>query len=80
MLPGTIGVLMATEAIKLLLGAGNPLVGRLLTYDSMSMQFQEFKINRDESCIACGSDLKLTGLLLDYEAYAETGHLNLPSR
>jgi hypothetical protein len=54
-------------------------VGRLLTYDSMSMQFQEFKINRDESCIACGSDLKLTGLLLDYEAYAETGHLNLPS-
>ena len=80
MLPGTIGVLMATEAIKLLLGAGNSLVGRLLTYDSMSMQFQKFKINRDESCIACGSDLKLTGLLLDYEAYAETGHLNLPSR
>ncbi len=80
MLPGTIGVLMATEAIKLLLGTGNSLVGRLLTYDSMSMQFQKFKINRDEACIACGSALQLTGLLLDYEAYAETGHLNLPSR
>ena len=50
MLPGTIGVLMATEAMKLLLGGGNPLVGRLMTYDSMSMKFQEFKVNRDHDC------------------------------
>jgi len=74
-LPGTIGVLMATEAIKLLLGNGNPLIGRLMTYDSMSMKFQEFKVNRDQDCVICGADPRLTHLLPNYEIYADTGQL-----
>ena len=78
MLPGTIGVLMATEAMKLLLDGGNPLVGRLMTYDSMSMKFQEFKVNRDRDCLICGTAPQLTKLLPDYETYADTGQLSIP--
>ena len=78
MLPGTIGVLMATEAMKLLLDGGNPLVGRLMTYDSMSMKFQEFKVNRDHDCLICGTAPQLTQLLPDYETYADTGQLPIP--
>ena len=49
MLPGVVGVVMATEAIKLLLGTGDPLIGRLLLYDALRMQFRELKVNRDEN-------------------------------
>src|SRR4029077_20546040 len=51
-LPGVIGVLQATEAIKLILGAGDPLVGRLLTYDSLRMNFRTLKLRRDKNCPA----------------------------
>ncbi len=52
--PGTLGMLQATEALKLLLGVGDPLVGRLLIYDALDMSFQELKLRRDPHCPACG--------------------------
>jgi molybdopterin/thiamine biosynthesis adenylyltransferase len=53
-LPGTIGMLQATEAVKLILGIGEPLVGRLLTYDALSETFDELRLRRDPECPACG--------------------------
>jgi molybdopterin/thiamine biosynthesis adenylyltransferase len=67
-LPGIIGVIQATEALKLLLGKGDPLVGRLLTYDSLKMKFRDLKIRRDESCIVCGSKPTVTKYI-DYEGF-----------
>jgi molybdopterin/thiamine biosynthesis adenylyltransferase len=53
-LPGVIGLIQATEVIKLLLGLGTTLSGRLLTYDALDMSFRQFKIRRDPACSACG--------------------------
>jgi molybdopterin/thiamine biosynthesis adenylyltransferase/rhodanese-related sulfurtransferase len=53
-LPGVVGLVQATEAVKLLLGIGEPLVGRLLTYDALSMKFREFKVRKDPACALCG--------------------------
>ena len=53
-LPGVVGLIQATEAIKLLLGRGEPLVGRLLTYDALAMKFQEYRVRRDPRCAVCG--------------------------
>ena len=53
-LPGIIGLLQATETIKLLLGIGDPLVGRLLTYDALAGEFNELRLYRDPECAACG--------------------------
>jgi molybdopterin/thiamine biosynthesis adenylyltransferase/rhodanese-related sulfurtransferase len=55
-LPGIIGSMQAMEAIKLLLGLGDPLVGRLLAYDALEESFREFRVRRDPSCPACGAD------------------------
>jgi molybdopterin/thiamine biosynthesis adenylyltransferase/rhodanese-related sulfurtransferase len=55
-LPGVIGLLQATEAIKLLLGIGEPVVGRLLTYDALSGEFNELRLFRDPKCLACGKN------------------------
>lgn len=55
-LPGTIGLLQATEVIKLLLGIGEPLVGRLLTYDALTETFDELRLTRNPHCPACGAD------------------------
>jgi molybdopterin/thiamine biosynthesis adenylyltransferase/rhodanese-related sulfurtransferase len=55
-LPGTIGLLQATETIKLLLGLGEPLVGRLMTYDALSAEVNELKLYRDPQCPACGEN------------------------
>ena len=55
MLPGVIGTIQATEAVKVLLGIGEPLVGRLLTYDALGMRFREVKLRRDPNCPLCGS-------------------------
>ena len=52
--PGTLGILQATEAIKVLLGIGDPLVGRRMIYDALDMSFQELKLRRDPHCPACG--------------------------
>ena len=55
-LPGIVGSIQAVEAIKLLLELGDPLVGRLLTYDALDQSFRTFKVRRDPSCPACGDD------------------------
>ncbi len=62
MLPGIIGVVQATEAIKLLLGIGDPLIGRLLTYDALGMRFREVKLRRDPKCPLCGEQPTITDL------------------
>ena len=54
MLPGVIGVVQATETIKVLLGIGESLIGRLLTYDALGMRFREVKLRRDPRCPLCG--------------------------
>jgi molybdopterin/thiamine biosynthesis adenylyltransferase/rhodanese-related sulfurtransferase len=59
-LPGVIGLLQATEALKLLLGTGTPLVGRLLTYDALGSTFRELKLRRDPACAACGEGARPT--------------------
>jgi bacteriocin biosynthesis cyclodehydratase domain-containing protein len=53
-LPGIIGSLQANEALKLIAGYGEPLVGRLLTFDAQSTRFAEVRIRRDPQCPACG--------------------------
>ncbi|MHB1867990.1 MAG: molybdopterin-synthase adenylyltransferase MoeB [Nitrososphaerales archaeon] len=67
-LPGLVGLIQATEAIKLILGKGEPLVGRLLLYDALSMTFDELKIKRNPKCPVCGPNPEITKLI-DYEAF-----------
>ena len=57
-LPGIIGSIQAIEAIKVLLDLGDPLIGRLLAYDSLEQSFRTFKVNRDPNCPSCGPDAK----------------------
>ncbi|HEX6965529.1 MAG TPA: molybdopterin-synthase adenylyltransferase MoeB [Gemmatimonadaceae bacterium] len=66
-LPGLVGTIQATEAIKLILGVGQPLIGRLLLIDTLRMQFRTLKLQRDPTCPACGTrELKE---LIDYEEF-----------
>ena len=67
-LPGIIGVIQATETIKIILKAGQPLVGRLLLYDALSMRFRELKLRRDVDCPICG-DHPTIRALIDYDAF-----------
>ena len=67
-LPGVVGLLQATEAIKLILGRGEPLVGRLLTYDSLKMKFRELKLRRSPECPVCGPNPSITSYI-DYEGF-----------
>ncbi len=67
-LPGVVGLLQATEAIKLILGRGEPLVGRLLTYDSLKMKFRELKLRRNPECPVCGPNPTITSYI-DYEGF-----------
>ncbi|MEZ4296889.1 MAG: molybdopterin-synthase adenylyltransferase MoeB [Polyangiaceae bacterium] len=71
-LPGIIGVLQATEAVKLLLGKGDLLTGRLLTYDSLRMKFRELKLRRDKACPACGENPTIKEYI-DYEGFCNIG-------
>jgi rhodanese-related sulfurtransferase len=66
--PGVIGIIQATEAIKLILGAGQPLVGRLLLYDALQMRFRELKLRRDPDCPICG-DHPTIHALIDYDQF-----------
>ncbi len=59
-LPGVLGTLQATEAIKLITGAGEPLTGRLLTYDALEMRVNEFKVTRRRDCAVCGTAPTIT--------------------
>jgi sulfur-carrier protein adenylyltransferase/sulfurtransferase len=66
-LPGIVGTIQATEAIKLILGAGEPLIGRLLLIDALTMQFRTIQLRRDPECPACGT--RELRELIDYEAF-----------
>ncbi|MBM42125.1 MAG: molybdenum cofactor biosynthesis protein MoeB [Acidobacteria bacterium] len=67
-LPGVVGTLQATEAIKLILGAGEPLVGRFLLFDALKMRFRELKVRRDSDCPVCGDAPTVTELI-DYQQF-----------
>jgi molybdopterin/thiamine biosynthesis adenylyltransferase/rhodanese-related sulfurtransferase/molybdopterin converting factor small subunit len=67
-LPGTIGLIQATEAVKLILGIGEPLVGRLLLYDALAMRFRELKLRKNPECPACGEHRTITKLI-DYQQF-----------
>jgi adenylyltransferase/sulfurtransferase len=67
-LPGVIGVIQATEAVKLILGRGEPLIGRLLHYDALQMKFREFKVRRNPKCPICG-DQPTIKQLIDYDQF-----------
>ena len=67
-LPGVIGLIQATETVKLILGAGEPLVGRLLLYDALAMRFRELKLRRNPECPVCG-DHPTIHELIDYQEF-----------
>jgi sulfur-carrier protein adenylyltransferase/sulfurtransferase len=73
-LPGTMGLLQATEAVKLIIGEGDPLIGRLMLYDALAATFQEVRVHRDPDCPICSrepdaiSDEEM-GVFPDYEAF-----------
>jgi adenylyltransferase/sulfurtransferase len=67
-LPGIIGVIQATETIKLMLGVGEPLVGRFLIYDALKMRVRELKLRKDPECPVCGTHPTVTKLI-DYEQF-----------
>ena len=67
-LPGIIGTIQATEAIKLILGVGDPLIGRFLIYDALRMRFRELKLSRDPECAVCGAHPTIKELI-EYEGY-----------
>jgi bacteriocin biosynthesis cyclodehydratase domain-containing protein len=69
---GIIGTLQATEAIKILLGRGTTLAGRLMTYDSLKMKFRELKLRRDPACPVCGRKPTITSYI-DYEEFCALG-------
>jgi molybdopterin/thiamine biosynthesis adenylyltransferase/rhodanese-related sulfurtransferase len=73
-LPGTMGLLQATEVVKLIVGAGDPLIGRLLLYDALAASFTELKVRRDPDCPICSRDPDSIsddemGVFPDYEAF-----------
>jgi sulfur-carrier protein adenylyltransferase/sulfurtransferase len=67
-LPGLIGVIQATEAIKLILGIGEPLIGRLLVVDALKLRFRELKLRKNPECPVCGAHPTVTKLI-DYEQF-----------
>jgi adenylyltransferase/sulfurtransferase len=67
-LPGVIGVIQAIEAIKLIMGIGEPLIGRLLHFDALKLKFREFKLRKDPKCPVCGPNPTITELV-DYEQF-----------
>jgi len=67
-LPGLVGLIQATETIKLILGSGTPLVGRLLLVDALGMKFRELKLRKNPDCVVCGTHPTITKLI-DYEEF-----------
>ena len=76
-LPGLIGMIQATEAIKIIIGVGEPLIGRLLLYDALKMKIRELKLKKDPACPVCSEKPTITSLI-DYEEFCgirrESGH------
>ena len=71
-LPGVIGLLQATEAIKVLLGIGEPLVGRLLHFDALAMRFREIRLRPDPHCVVCAQATPFPGYV-DYDQFCAAG-------
>ena len=67
-LPGLVGLIQATEVVKLILGKGDPLTGRLLLFDALGMKFRELKLRKNNDCPVCGDNPTITGLI-DYEEF-----------
>ena len=67
-LPGLVGLIQATEAIKLIIGKGEPLIGRLLLVDALGMRFRELKLRKNPDCVVCGKNPTVTKLI-DYEEF-----------
>ncbi len=67
-LPGIIGMIQATEAVKIILGIGEPLIGRFVIYDALKMRFRELKLRKDPDCPVCGTNPTVTELI-DYEQF-----------
>jgi molybdopterin/thiamine biosynthesis adenylyltransferase/rhodanese-related sulfurtransferase len=67
-LPGIVGLIQATESIKLIIGVGETLLGRLVHFDAMKMKFREFKLRRDPDCPVCGESPSITAPI-DYERF-----------
>ena len=74
---GTVGTIQATEVLKLILGVGDTLNGRLLLYDALAMEFRQVRIRRDPHCVLCGDEPTVTELI-DYDAFCggAFGHTN----
>jgi adenylyltransferase/sulfurtransferase len=69
-LPGMLGLIQALEAVKLILGIGKPLIGRLLLFDALSTTFREMKLHKDQDCPLCGKNPTITELI-DYEQFCQ---------
>jgi sulfur-carrier protein adenylyltransferase/sulfurtransferase len=67
-LPGVVGTIQATEAVKLIIGQGDPLIGRLLLFDALKMKFKELKLRKDPKCPLCGPSPTVTELI-DYQFF-----------
>jgi rhodanese-related sulfurtransferase len=67
-LPGMIGIVQATETVKLIMGIGEPLIGRFLIYDALKMKFRELKLRKDPDCPVCGTHPTVTALI-DYDQF-----------
>ena len=67
-LPGVVGTIQATEAVKLIIGVGEPLVNRFMIYDALAMRFRELKLQRDPECPVCGDNPTVTELI-DYDQF-----------
>ena len=77
-LPGVIGLIQATETVKLILGIGDTLVGRLMLYDALGMKFREMKLRRDPECPVCG-DNPTVKALIDYVQFCGVPHAEGPA-
>lgn len=71
-LPGLIAMIQATETVKLVTGIGEPLIGRLIQYDALQMEFAEFRLRKDPKCPVCGEQPTVTELI-DYEGFCGVG-------
>ena len=77
-LPGVIGLIQATETVKLILGIGEPLVGRLMLYDALGMRFRELKLRRNPECPVCGDHRTITELI-DYQQFCGMPNVEAPA-
>jgi adenylyltransferase/sulfurtransferase len=78
-LPGVIGLIQATETVKLILGIGDPLVGRLMLYDALGMKFRELKLRRNPECPICG-DHRTIHQLIDYQQFCGMPNVEAPAQ